>query len=106
MTPCELTVAITAVANAIACRVTNNDTLNVLALSLTQLADTLATIAAQRQCLCAGKKDQSSSDNKKNQNGSAGKKDQENADSGKSDGEKRRARTQSTLSAYGDHGLE
>lgn len=106
MTPCELTVAITAVANAIACRVTNNDTLNVLALSLSQLGDTLSTIAAQRQCLCAGKKDQSSSDNKKDQNASAGKKGQEDADSGKSDGEKRQTRTQSTLRAYGNHGLE
>lgn len=53
MTPCELTAAVTALANAIACRVTDNNALNLLSLVLTQLGDTLATIAAQRQCLCA-----------------------------------------------------
>lgn len=52
MTPCELTAAVTALANAIACRVTDNNALNLLSLVLNQLGDTLATIAAQRQCLC------------------------------------------------------
>lgn len=97
MTPCGLTAAITALANAIACRVTDNDSLNLLSLILTQLADTLATIAAQRQCLCSGKTDRPAAD---------GKKDRENAGSGKSDGEKRQTRTQSALHAYGGHGLE
>lgn len=47
MNPCELTASITALANAIACKLTLNE-LNLLAVVLTQLGDTLATIAAQR----------------------------------------------------------
>ena len=47
MNPCELTASITALANAIACKLTLNE-LNLLAAVLTQLGDTLATIAAQR----------------------------------------------------------
>ncbi len=50
MNACELTASITAVANAISCRL-NDEELNILALVLTQLGDTLATIAAQRS-LC------------------------------------------------------
>ena len=48
MTPCTLTVGITALANALACRLGDAD-LNLLALVLTQLGDTLGTIAAQRE---------------------------------------------------------
>ena len=47
MNPCALTAGITALANAIACRLDDGD-LNLLALVLTQLGDTLGTIAAQR----------------------------------------------------------
>ncbi len=47
MNACELTAAITAAANTIACRLEDGE-LNLLALILTQLGDTLATIAAQR----------------------------------------------------------
>ena len=44
---CELTASITAIANAIACELTE-DELNLLGAALTQLADTLFTIATQR----------------------------------------------------------
>lgn len=47
MNPIEWTASITAVANALACRLTD-DELNLLGVTLTQLADTLFTIAAQR----------------------------------------------------------
>lgn len=47
MTPCELTASITAAANAIACKLTD-DQLNLLGVTLTQLGDTLITIATQR----------------------------------------------------------
>ena len=47
MNPCELTASITALANALACRL-NEDELNLLGVSLTQLGDTLLTIATQR----------------------------------------------------------
>lgn len=47
MNPCELTAAVTAIANTLACRLTD-DELNILAAILTQLGDTLATIATQR----------------------------------------------------------
>lgn len=47
MNSCELTAAITVVANALACRLTT-DELNVLGTVLTQLADTLFTISATR----------------------------------------------------------
>lgn len=49
MTPCELTALVTAFANALACRLGDGE-LNLLALVLTQLGDTLGTIAAQRAC--------------------------------------------------------
>ena len=45
--PIELTASVTALANAIACKLTVNE-LNLLAALLTQLGDTLATIATQR----------------------------------------------------------
>lgn len=52
MNASELTASITAVANAIACKF-NDDDLGILALILTQLGDTLATIAAQRALCCS-----------------------------------------------------
>ena len=47
MNPLELTTAITALANAIACKL-SVDQLNLLGVILTQLGDTLTTIATQR----------------------------------------------------------
>lgn len=47
MNACELTVSITAAANAIACKLTV-DEVNLLGVTLTQLGDTLLTIATQR----------------------------------------------------------
>ena len=53
MNPCELTAAVTALANTIACG-RSLDELNLLGVILTQLGDTLVTIAAQRE-ICCGK---------------------------------------------------
>lgn len=50
MNPCELSASVTAVANAIACRLSNDEAL-LLAAVLVQLGDTLVTIATQRN-LC------------------------------------------------------
>lgn len=47
MNSCELTASITAVANGLACKLTD-DELNLLGVTLTQLGDTLITIATQR----------------------------------------------------------
>ncbi|MCD8094969.1 MAG: hypothetical protein LUE12_02425 [Ruminococcus sp.] len=47
MNPCQLTVAVTAVANALAASLTD-DELNAAAAVFTQLGDTLATIAVAR----------------------------------------------------------
>lgn len=47
MNACELTASITAIANWLACRLSQKD-LELLAASLTQLGDTLATIATQK----------------------------------------------------------
>ena len=47
MNPCELTASVTALANAIACRYSNEE-LTLLASVLVQLGDTLVTIATQR----------------------------------------------------------
>ena len=47
MNPCELTAAITALANAIASNHTV-DELNLIGVTLTQLGDTLITIATQK----------------------------------------------------------
>jgi len=52
MNSLELTTTITALANAIACKL-NVDQLNLLGVILTQLGDTLATIATQRS-FCEG----------------------------------------------------
>lgn len=57
MNPCELTTSITAIANAIACHLSDEE-LALLGSALTQLADTLFTISAQRT-LCEGKREQS-----------------------------------------------
>lgn len=50
MKPCELTASVTAVANALACKLTT-DEISLLGAVLTQLGDTLATIATQKS-LC------------------------------------------------------
>lgn len=47
MTPCELTVSITAIANALACKL-STDELTLLGAILSQLGDTLTTIATQK----------------------------------------------------------
>lgn len=47
MNACELTASITAIANLIAQNLTN-DELNILGVALTQLGDTILTIATQR----------------------------------------------------------
>ena len=48
MNACELTASITALANLIAQNFTN-DELNILGVTLTQLGDTILTIAAHRE---------------------------------------------------------
>ena len=48
MNSCELTASITAVANGIACKLSNED-LTLLGVILTQLGDTITTIAVQRE---------------------------------------------------------
>ena len=52
MNACELTAAVTALANTMACGRTV-DELNLMGVILTQLGDTLFTIAAQREICCA-----------------------------------------------------
>ncbi len=47
MNPCELTAAVTAVANTLACKLSNEE-LTLIASVLVQLGDTLVTIATQR----------------------------------------------------------
>lgn len=47
MSPCELTASITALANALSGRLTDNE-LVILGVIFTQLGDTLTTIATQR----------------------------------------------------------
>lgn len=55
MTPCELTASVTALANTLACGLTT-DEVNLLGVILTQLGDTLLTIATQREiCNTCGK---------------------------------------------------
>ena len=54
MNPCELTASVTALANALACKLTEEE-LSLLAAVLTQLGDTLTTIAVQRG-ICASRK--------------------------------------------------
>ena len=53
MNSCELTASVTAIANALACRLTE-DELNLLGVTLTLLADTLLTISTQRS-ICSRK---------------------------------------------------
>lgn len=53
MNSCELTASVTALANALAGRLTE-DELNLLGTVLTQLGDTLITIATQRS-ICGGR---------------------------------------------------
>ena len=53
MSGCEVTASVTALANTIACGRTVEE-LNLLGVILTQLGDTLFTIAAQRE-ICCGK---------------------------------------------------
>ena len=48
MNACELTASITALANALACKLTV-DEITLLGVVLTQLGDTLLTIATQRE---------------------------------------------------------
>lgn len=50
MNPCEFTAAVTALANAVACNRTV-DELNLIGVTLTQLGDTLITIAT-RKSIC------------------------------------------------------
>ena len=52
MNACELSAGVTALANAIACKLTV-DELNLMGVILTQLGDTILTIATQREICCA-----------------------------------------------------
>lgn len=54
MNACELTASVTAIANALAARLTE-DELNLLGAALTQLGDTLVTIATQRSICSRGR---------------------------------------------------
>ena len=51
MNGCALTASVTALANTLACNLTA-DELNLLGVILTQLGDTLLTIATQRSICC------------------------------------------------------
>ena len=51
MNACELTAAITAIANYLACQL-NQDQLELLGVTLTQLGDTLLTIVTQKSICC------------------------------------------------------
>ena len=51
MNPCELTASVTALANVIACQL-SEDELNILGVVLTQLGDTLLTIATHKGICC------------------------------------------------------
>lgn len=51
MNHCELTASITAIANTLACNLTQ-DELTLLGTVLTQLGDTLSTIAAHKSICC------------------------------------------------------
>ena len=55
MTPCELTASITAIANALASKLSINE-LNLLGAVFSQLGDTLTTIATQRS-ICESNKE-------------------------------------------------
>ena len=51
MNGCTLTASITALANTLACHL-NDDELNLLGVTLTQLGDTILTIATHRSICC------------------------------------------------------
>ena len=51
MNACELTASVTAIANMLACQFSAEE-LSLLGAVLTQLGDTLATIAAQKNLCC------------------------------------------------------
>ena len=51
MNSCELTTTITAIANWLACQLSQED-LELLGVSLTQLGDTLLTIVTQKSICC------------------------------------------------------
>ena len=51
MNSCELTASITAIANYLACQL-NQDQLELLGVTLTQLGDTLLTITTQKSICC------------------------------------------------------
>ena len=51
MNGCALTASVTALANTLACSLTEEE-LNLLGVILTQLGDTLSTIATQRSICC------------------------------------------------------
>ena len=51
MNPCELTASVTALANVIASRLSEEE-LNILGVILTQLGDTLLTIATHKSICC------------------------------------------------------
>ena len=51
MNACELTASITAIANYLACQL-NQDQLELLGVTLTQLGDTLLTIVTQKRICC------------------------------------------------------
>ena len=57
MNYCELTASITALANALSCKL-STDEISLLGASLVQLGDTLATIGLQRS-LCENSKEKS-----------------------------------------------
>ena len=54
MNACELTTTITAIANYLACQLTQEE-LELLGVSLTQLGDTLLTIVTQKGICCPPK---------------------------------------------------
>ena len=51
MNACELTASITALANWLACQL-SQDQLEILGVTLTQLGDTLQTISTQKSIFC------------------------------------------------------
>ena len=51
MNACELTASVTALANVLACNLTDEE-LNILGVTLTQLGDTLLTIATYKSICC------------------------------------------------------
>lgn len=55
MNPCQLTTSVTALANALACRLSDEEAA-LLAAVLTQLGDTLATIVTQKD-LCRSRRE-------------------------------------------------